>query len=113
MSTRQSSRLKAQPKVDDVEFKYVDSSGDESDDAAAGSSTKTGSKRKRKSGGSTSALAKGKGVAMPSATLLGLKDESGRPTKKFRGKRGFLQQIAEMPLELLFEVCVLCSTFGT
>jgi hypothetical protein len=105
--------LKALPKVDDVEFKYVDSSGDESDGAAAGPSTKTGSKRKRKSKDSTPASAKGKGVATPSATLLGVKDDSGRPTKKFRGKRGFLQQIAEMPLELLFEVCVLCSTLET
>ena len=105
MTTRQSSRLKALPKVDEGEFKYVDSSGDESDDAVAGPSTKVGSKRKRKSKDSPSAGTKGKAVATSSATLLGVKDDSGRPTKKFRGKRGFLQQIAEMPLELLFEVC--------
>lgn len=109
MPPRQSTRLKAKPKTDDGESKYVLSSDDEyeSDEPLAGPSSATtkvrGSKRKRKAAAPSSSATKS--AATSATTLLGQKDDSGRPTKKLRGKRGFLQQIAEMPLELLFEVC--------
>ena len=32
-------------------------------------------------------------------------DKMNPPLKKFRGKRGLLRQLVEMPLDVLFEVC--------
>ena len=93
----QSSRLKPMPK-EDFGSNFGEPTGDESDNRRPGPSDSTNAnKRKRsetsKAGGST-----------PAATVVGKDSVSGRPAKKPRGKRGFLQRIAEMPLELLFEV---------
>lgn len=91
MSTRQSSRLKTMHNEESAE--------DESDGLRAGPGATTNAKKRKrtainKSGGST-----------PVVTAPGENEGSARPVKsKPRGKRGFLHRIAEMPLELLFEV---------
>lgn len=92
--TRQSSRLKAQEKT--VQPNYAESDSDM--DVEPGPSNRP-LKRKREADSPTPANA----VAATAKNEATTKDVS-RPAKKVRGKRGVLQQLVEMPLDLLFEV---------
>ncbi|KAJ3527621.1 hypothetical protein NMY22_g9722 [Coprinellus aureogranulatus] len=59
--------------------------------------------KKRKRDSEASATESALRTVASSETILGQKDNS-RPSKRARGKRGFLQQVADMPLELLLEI---------
>jgi hypothetical protein len=94
--TRQSTRIKqsAQPK-------YVDSDSDAGDQPGPSSKPL---KRKRKAESPTSSSAGPANVAATTVKSEAVDKELVRPAKRVRGKRGILQQLVEMPLDLLFEV---------
>ena len=95
--TRQSRRLKetAQPK-------YAESESD-MDDQPGPSSRPLKRKRKAESPASSATPVNAKVAAATVKDEVADK-EITRPAKRVRGKRGVLQQLVEMPLDLLFEV---------
>ncbi|KAF5324664.1 hypothetical protein D9611_004168 [Ephemerocybe angulata] len=111
MSTRQSSRLKTKGKAP---VKYEEDSDHDYDvtmdepSSSNGTPQKAPNKRKRKAASPAvagpSSLKREEGASTSATTLVGVKNEDERPAKRVRGKRGILQQLAEMPLELLFEI---------
>lgn len=94
--TRQSTRLKQSEQP-----KYADSDSDMDDQPGPSSKPL---KRKRKAESPTHTSAAPATAAAASVKSEAVDKELTRPAKRVRGKRGILQQLVEMPLDLLFEV---------
>jgi len=86
--------------------KYIEESDEdeELEGAGAGMSVSALGKRKRKVKEESPEAGPGPSSSWTAQRKSAGSTEIQRPVKRVKGKRGVLQQLCEMPLELLFEV---------
>lgn len=104
MARNQGVKVRTSSRTKDTAVTYIEP--DSSDDEAGAVAPASGTKRKRKATAKGTASASTNQVASSSTAAPAPTAASTpeRPVKRRRGKRGVLEQLVEMPMDLLFEV---------